>query len=321
MSTGTTRLAALASAGLAAGITLFTAIVVYFGVEEIARTLASAGGGLVLAALFHVVPLVASALGWWVLLRPGERPAFTAMLSGRWLAESINQLLPALYVGGNVVRVQRVMRAGLAAPLAAGSVVVDVTLHLFAQLVFTAIGLSILVARLHGAPLDTALLGGFAASTAVIVAFYAVQRRGLFATMARFLRETLGASAHVTERAGAIDAAIDRLYREPRALAVSSVWHVASWMLGAGETWLALHFLGHPVDLGTALAIESAGEAIRTMAFVVPGALGVQEGGFVVLGRLFGLTPELSLALSLAKRVRELTLGIPGLVVWRLGRT
>ena len=67
----------------------------------------------------------------------------------------------------------------------------------------------------------------------------------------------------------------------------------------------------------TALVIESLGEAIRTVAFPIPAALGVQEGGLVLLGGLFGLTPDVSVALSLAKRVRELGLGIPGLVVWQ----
>jgi len=37
----------------------------------------------------------------------------------------------------------------------------------------------------------------------------------------------------------------------------------------------------------------------------------------VLLGGFFGLTPDVSVALSLAKRVRELGLGIPGLVVWQ----
>ena len=39
----------------------------------------------------------------------------------------------------------------------------------------------------------------------------------------------------------------------------------------------------------------------------------------MLLGGLFGLTPGVSVALSLAKRVRELVLGIPGLVVWQAG--
>jgi len=56
---------------------------------------------------------------------------------------------------------------------------------------------------------------------------------------------------------------------------------------------------------------------VRAAAFLIPGAIGVQEGGFIVLGSLVGLGPEVSLALSLTKRVRELLLGIPGLIIWQ----
>jgi putative membrane protein len=312
----TRRLATLASGGLALGVALFTAVVVSLGVGEIARTLASAGTGLFWIALFHVVPLTASALGWHVLLARADRPPFATMLSARWIAESINQLLPALYVGGNVVRAQRLARAGVAAPVAAASVVVDVTLHLFAQLLFTALGLSLLMAHLR----DATLLVGLVVSGLVCGAFYVAQRRGLFGAVARILRDRLGVSARIADGAGAVDAEIDRLYRRPRLLLVSGAWHAASWLLGCGETWLALRLLGHPVDLTTALVLESLGEAVRTMAFAVPGALGVQEGGFVLLGDLFGITPEVAVAMSLAKRLRELALGIPGLLVWQLRR-
>jgi hypothetical protein len=37
-----------------------------------------------------------------------------------------------------------------------------------------------------------------------------------------------------------------------------------------------------------------------------------------MLGRVVGIAPETALALSLAKRVRELVLGIPGLIAWQL---
>jgi hypothetical protein len=37
-----------------------------------------------------------------------------------------------------------------------------------------------------------------------------------------------------------------------------------------------------------------------------------------MLGRVLGLGPETALALSLAKRVREVVLGIPGLIAWQL---
>jgi len=63
--------------------------------------------------------------------------------------------------------------------------------------------------------------------------------------------------------------------------------------------------------------LESLGQAIRGAGFAIPGALGVQEGGYLLLAPLAGLAPGAALALSLAKRVRELLLGLPGLLYLR----
>jgi uncharacterized membrane protein YbhN (UPF0104 family) len=46
----------------------------------------------------------------------------------------------------------------------------------------------------------------------------------------------------------------------------------------------------------------------------VPGALGVQEGGYIVICQVFGLSPEMAMALSLMRRLREVGLGVPGLL-------
>ncbi len=86
----------------------------------------------------------------------------------------------------------------------------------------------------------------------------------------------------------------------------------------AGEVWLALLLLGHPVSVTEATVLESLGQAIRAAAYAVPAGLGVQEGGFVVLGMTLGFGPEVGLVLSLAKRFRELLVGLPGLVAWHL---
>ncbi len=90
------------------------------------------------------------------------------------------------------------------------------------------------------------------------------------------------------------------------------------WLAGVGEVWLALYFLGHPVTLVEALILESLGQAVRSAGFAIPGALGVQEGGLLVLGALVGLPGEVAIGLSLVKRARELTLGLPGLAAWQV---
>ena len=76
--------------------------------------------------------------------------------------------------------------------------------------------------------------------------------------------------------------------------------------------------MGHPVPVSAALVIDSLLYGLRSFAFMVPNALGVQEAGYVVLGGLFGLDMQTALALSLLRRARDLVLGVPALAAWQL---
>jgi hypothetical protein len=70
--------------------------------------------------------------------------------------------------------------------------------------------------------------------------------------------------------------------------------------------------------LGEALVIESLLHAIRGAAFAIPGALGAQEGGLVLLCAIFGIPPEQAIALSLVKRAADVVVGAPGLLAWQM---
>jgi len=50
---------------------------------------------------------------------------------------------------------------------------------------------------------------------------------------------------------------------------------------------------------------------------MVPGALGVQEAGLIVFAHVLGIDNELALAVSMAKRMRELACGLPALLSWQ----
>ena len=81
--------------------------------------------------------------------------------------------------------------------------------------------------------------------------------------------------------------------------------------------WLALRAAGIAIPITSILAVESLVGAIRSAAFVAPMAIGVQEASYALLGPLFGLGPELSLAVSLLRRARDLILGAPALLAWQ----
>jgi hypothetical protein len=89
-------------------------------------------------------------------------------------------------------------------------------------------------------------------------------------------------------------------------------------MLSAIEVWIALRLAGAPLGFPTVLVVESLLYAIRTVAFAIPNAVGVQEGAYVLIGAAFGLTPEMALAISLMKRARDLAIGLPALGAWQV---
>ena len=86
----------------------------------------------------------------------------------------------------------------------------------------------------------------------------------------------------------------------------------------AGEVWLAAWLMGLPIGLAEAIILQSLAMALRGAAFVVPGGIGVQEGGYIAIGTLLGLPADMMLSLSLATRLRELVSAVPGLLVWQL---
>jgi putative membrane protein len=305
--------------GLIAGVGILAAIIAWQGVGDVASAFSRAGWGIIAIVFLHLPSLWADAMGWRRLFPAGQRPPQRTMIMARWIGESVNDLLPVLQMGGNVVKAWLLTGSGVPVARAGASVVVDVTLVVLSQILFTLIGIWAVASTLGGRASFLMILAGTAVMAVLLAGFYAAQRRGFFGIVARIAGRVLGSEAWpaFSREASEIDLEIRRLYGERRSLTVSGLWHVLSWFLGIGEVWVALRLLGYPVNLGTALLFESLGQAIRTGAFAVPGAIGIQEGGYILVGGALGIEPGIALALSFARRVRELLLGLPGLVVWQ----
>jgi putative membrane protein len=237
-----------------------------------------------------------------------------------WLGESINNLLPTGRVGGDVVVARVAAIWGMPLRIATAAMVVDITIGVITKVIFVVISVTLLVAATGRTDLTrpgllAVLVGAFA-----VAGFYAVQRAGIFrwiATMASRLVKSPGWDSLV-QGGEALDQTIRLLYTRRRGLVCCGLFWTLSWLIASGEIWIALWALGLPSSFTTAVILESATLAIRGAAFLVPGAVGVQEGGYILLGNLLGIPSDMALALSLVRRVRELALGIPGLITWHL---
>lgn len=301
-----------------AGLAGLLALLGYYGFADVGRVLASGAAGIVVVTLFHLLPMLADTLAWRWLLPRAHRGGLGDLLWMRWICESVNTLFPVAQVGGDVVRARLANQRGLPAADAAGTMIADLTTSAMMLVVFGSAGALLLWWRQGSA--SGGLFVALAVSAAMVGTFYLLQRAGLFSRLAWHAAQWMahGYRDTIIGGADALDRALDAVYMRRADVLVSCACALGGLTLGAGEVWLALHFLGVDVGIVDAFILESLIQALRGAAFAVPGAVGVQEVGFVALGAALGLDGGTALALSLIKRARELVLGLPGLVAWQV---
>jgi putative membrane protein len=300
------------------GLFVATAVIGYFNFGSVLSAIRPIGvRGFLLVIAAQVVLFVPLGIAWLLVAPPRAGPA-GVFIFGRLTREAASDVLPFSQVGGLMIAARAAVLGGVSTAAAFGSSVVDITVEIAGQIIYTLVGVALLVHRLgfgaHDNRLLLPLLGGMAIAVLVVVGLVATQRRGLN-FLDPLLRHLVPAAAHQTaEMAEIMDAAYDRRVR----LALSLILHVLAWFGAAVGTWLILDFIGHPLPFLSVVAIESLLFAIRNAAFVVPSGLGVQEGAYALLGPLFGLPVEAALALSLVKRARDIAVGVPVLLIWQL---
>ncbi|MGH1559217.1 lysylphosphatidylglycerol synthase domain-containing protein [Caulobacter segnis] len=235
----------------------------------------------------------------------------------RLIKEAVNALLPVAQIGGDVVRAKLSVRNGLTLAEATASCVVDVLTGTVGLVLFVLTSLLVAMVTLHDPRLAQAGLV-LMAIVAAIAAALRVAWHGRRRPPARPVLPALDGHRRPRRRVGR------RLSGASVAsgsiCSASWAWHMAAWIAGAFETYVSMWALGlNPTPL-QALIVEGLAQTAKVVGFAIPGALGVQEGGYMLLGGALGLTPDQALALSLLRRLRELTLGAIGLVLWRATR-
>jgi putative membrane protein len=308
------------SLGLA-GAALFTFLLIHQGAAQVGKAFAAAGWAIVAVVVYHfAVPVFLDAVAWWVLFPKSDRLSLPKLLWMRWIGESVSTLVPSAAVGGDIVRARLAAISGARLPVAAGSVLVDLTLGVFTQAIFTLLGLVLLVTVTEQRSFVRPTLVGTLIGVIGVAGFYFVQRRGMFRFLARILARLANSPEWQSLVRGGetLDQTIRALYARRRAVVMCCIWTIISLVSGAGEIWIALWALNLHATFINALILQSMVLTIRSAAFAVPSGLGVQEGGYLFVGSLLGIPGDAAFALSLIARVRELALGIPGLVSWQL---
>ncbi|MBS0469818.1 MAG: flippase-like domain-containing protein [Proteobacteria bacterium] len=305
-------------AAMLLGFALFVWLLFHIGIGEVWGAVTAIGiGGFALLTLAGIAVVCLLGTAWFALI-PGSSPrdALTFVI-GRQTRDSAGDLLPFSQVGGIVIGARAVILRGIAPALAFASTIVDVTTELMAQIVFVLIGIALAITQLRASEATAPYVDGLILGTLLLVpgiaAFVFLQQRGSgFAERlaGRFLPAALSHTA-------AFSGAMSKLYDSPGRLAVSSSIHLLSWVASGGVIWLSVRLIGLHIDFFACIAIEALLAALRSATVFIPAAIGVQEAGYAALMPLFGLGPEVGLAVSLLKRARDIVIGVPVLLAWQ----
>jgi putative membrane protein len=306
--------------GFVGGVVLLAILGGKLGKTPMLEALGSSAAPIACASAYHLIPLAIYTQSWRSVLPREHRPGFWSLLRIRWMGESINALLPVAQVGGDVVRAIRLVNAGMSAPDASASMVGDLGTGLGAQLAFTVVGLLALSVEAHVGDLARPLAAGLAFVVGVTGAGTALLRFGVHRIASRLplWRAMTAQWKGLAGGAARLDASLRAMMKRRRELVAAFLWHLLGWFAQAVESWMVLAVAGMPIRWSQALVIESLTATARAAAFFVPGGLGVQEATVVGVAHYLGLPVESGVTLSLVKRMREIVVGGPAVVLWAL---
>jgi len=306
---------------VAIGVAMAAWVAAMVDLGEIVQGIARVGLGgfaLLCLSLVGVLALLGAAL---LASMPGEpvrrMPLF---LWSRMVREAASDLLPFSQIGGLFIGARTLIAGGVAPVRVYAGMIVDLTTEMLTQLILTFFGLWMLSVTLLDPPtaakLRPLLWTGAAIAVAIVAAFIFLQRPAL-RLMGLVARRTL---PRLEIGIGEVLDQLAAFYRRHAAVAASLFFNLLAWLASAGSAWLALRLIGRPLPFAEVVALESLIFAVRSVAFVIPGALGVQEAAYAILAPLFGLNPAAAVTLSLVKRGRELAIALPALALWQAGQ-
>jgi glycosyltransferase 2 family protein len=316
---------------LGLGLLTLALLVWHIGPGNIYEAAARFGPGALAVMLVPSVLMYAlEAYGWKVTIGSQARGvSFWKVLAIRTAGEVVNMTTPTAYVGGEPLKAYLLQRHNIPIVDGLASVVVAKTIMTIAQVVFILIGIALAFWML-GAAGSSGQIAAAGLLTAALLAFgitvfFLIQRRGLFTWMLQTLRAVGLRIAFLEsreEKLRSLDETILSFYSDHRPLFyAATALYFLGWLAEALEVFVIIFLLGEPVGVLPAIAIGALSVLIKGGTFFIPGSLGAQDGGNLLLLKAFGYSDLTGVTFALLRRFRELVwIGIGLLCLAAMGK-
>ncbi|MGC4096791.1 MAG: lysylphosphatidylglycerol synthase transmembrane domain-containing protein [Nitrospira sp.] len=301
---------------LALGLIVLGLLVWHIGPANIYEAATRLGPLALLAILIPSVLMYSvEAYGWKVVLgRAAQRVPFWRLLMIRTAGEVVNMTTPTAYLGGEPLKAYLLKQYDVPMAEGAASVVIAKTTMTIAEVFYILTGIAlafwILGVGSSAGQTITAALVSVGLLVCSIAGFVFIQHRGLFASILSLVKK-LGLRIRSLEKQEkhlrSIDQTIQHFYgHHQKAFYASLGVYFLGWMAESLEVFGIIYLLGGSVSLLSALSIGALAVFIKGGSFFIPGSLGAQDAGNLLLLQAFGYSDLTGITFALVRRFREL---------------
>ncbi|MDP7010840.1 MAG: flippase-like domain-containing protein [Verrucomicrobiota bacterium] len=229
----------------------------------------------------------------------------------RLVGESINNVIPTMYVGGEVAKIYLLKCRNVTVITAASAAVRSKTAQSVAQSTFIAMGAAVAAFTLPAEHVGVkwAFAGMAVIGFTMMILLFKIQKHGMFTTLLSWVRKLGFRFQSLASKEGKIRELDDQIYdfynQDKRHFYWCTCTYLIGWMFDTLEIMIVAYLLGAEVAWHHAFAMEAFISIARGFNIVVPGALGVQEFGVVGLFALFSYGPELGTKYAIIRRGRD----------------
>jgi putative membrane protein len=311
---------------LLAGLAFFIWSLKFVDLHQVLEMLSDVGFGFVLIMLVYALVTYIDTIAWRYAFHPEQanQLRLLPLWRIRQIGEAYNIITPLGTVGGEPVKAQLLkdyyhftFKQGLA------SLVMCKTTFLTALIIFFIPGIfMILSSEIVTGEFKTISLVGMVVFTTLIFLFFLFQVTGMLGVIASWFGRLFPKHKEHSflNHLQVLNTLMSAYYKEYQGRILLSIFYaLIGWVVGLGELYLALYYLGYDPSFQELWIIEALIQLVRVGSFFIPMSLGAQEGGLILIFVALGLTPDLGLAVSFVRRIKEMIWVSAGLLLgWTL---
>ncbi len=281
--------------------------------ETIPSLLKQLGGGFLVVLILYAGVTWLDTLSWKCNFRPEETELFTnwELWRIRQIGEAYNVITPLGTLGGEPLKAQLLKEhQGLSLRQAISSQIISKTTFLTGLILFFIPGIiMILNSSIISDEFKMISLVGMGVLSTCIFLFFVFQLTGILGKICHWFGQktnmpNLKHNLKKIEHLNTLFSGFYRLY--PGRVIKAVVLAFLGWILGLGQMYAILYFLGFQVSFYELWIMESLAQLVKIGSFMIPLSIGALEGGLILIFTSMGYPANLGLTVSLVARIKDL---------------